>query len=67
VAEVAAAGAALSAKGLAGWLAALDGGYWSCRRVALAPLHMLGDCATLDWPAAITAYEAARQHALRSL
>ena len=35
-AEVAAAAAALAAQGLAGWLATLDGNYWSHRRVALA-------------------------------
>jgi hypothetical protein len=63
-AEVEAAAAALTAQGLAGWLATLDGNYWSRRRVALAPLQMLGDGATLDWPAAITAFEAARQRAL---
>lgn len=66
-AEVEAAAAALAAQGLAGWLATLDGNYWSRRRVTLAPVQMLGDCATLDWPTAITAFEAARQRALRSL
>ena len=66
-AEVEAAAAALAAQGLAGWLATLDGNYWSRRRVALAPVQMLGDGATLDWPAAITAFEAARQRALRPL
>ncbi len=64
-AEVEAAAAALTAQGLAGWLATLDGNYWSRRRVALAPVQMLGDSAGLDWPAAITAFEAARQRALR--
>ena len=64
--EVEAAAAALAAQGLAGWLATLDGNYWSRRRVALAPVQTLGDGATLDWPAAISAFEAARQHALRS-
>ena len=66
-AEVAAAAAALAAQGLAGWLATLDGNYWSHRRVALAPVQMLGDGATLDWSAAITGVEAARQGALRPL
>jgi len=66
-AEVEAAAAALAAQGLAGWLATLEGNYWSRRRVALAPVHVLGDGATLDWPAAITAFEAARQRALRPL
>jgi hypothetical protein len=66
-AEVEAAAAALAAHGPAGWLATLDGNYWSRRRVALAPVQILGDGATLDWPAAITAFEAARQRALRPL
>jgi len=66
-AEVEAAAAALTAQGLAGWLATLDGNYWSRRRVALAPVQILGDSDTLDWPAAITAFEAARQRALRPL
>jgi hypothetical protein len=64
-AEVESTAAALAAQGLAGWLATLDGNYWSRRRVALAPVQMLGDGAALDWSAAITAFEAARQHALR--
>ena len=55
------------AQGLAGSLATLDGNYWSRRGVALAPVQMHGDGATLDWPAAITAFEAARQRALRPL
>ena len=66
-AEVKAAAAALAAQGLAGWLSTLDGNYWSRRRVALAPVQTLGDGATLDWPAAIAAFEAARQRTLRSL
>ena len=66
-AEIEAADAALAAQGLAGWLATLDGNYWSRRRVTLAPVQMLGDGATLDWPAAITAFEGARQCTLRPL
>ena len=66
-AEVEAAAAALTAQGFAGWLATLDGNYWSRRRVTLAPVQLLGDDATLDWPAAITAFEATRQRALRPL
>ena len=66
-AEVEAAAAALAAQGLAGWLASLDGNYWSRRRVALAAVQMLGDDATLGWSAASTAFEAARQRALRPL
>jgi hypothetical protein len=66
-AEVDAAAAALAAQGLAGWLATLDGNYWSRRRVTLAQAQTLGDGASLDWPAAISAFEAARQRALRPL
>ena len=66
-AEVEAASAALAAQGLASWLATLDGNYWSRRSVVLAPVQMLGDGTTLDWSTAITAFEAARQRALRSL
>ena len=62
-AEIAAAAAALVAQGLAGWLATLDGNYWTRRRVALAPVQILGVNATLDWHAAISAFEAARQPA----
>lgn len=62
-AEVEGAATALAAQGLAGWLATLDGNYWSRRRVALAPLQMLGDGATLDWPAAVAAFDAARKAA----
>ena len=66
-AEVETAAAALTAQGLAGWLATLDGNYWSRHRVSLAPVQMLSDSATLDWPAAITAFEAVRQRVLRPL
>ena len=66
-AEVEAAAAALAAQGLAGWLATLDGNYWSRRRVTLAPVQTLGDGASLHWPAAITAFEAARQRSRRPL
>ena len=62
-AEVESAAAALAAQGLAGWLATLDGNYWSRRSVALAPLQMLGDGTTLDWPAAVAAFRAARKAA----
>jgi hypothetical protein len=62
-AEVEAAAAALAAQGLAGWLATLDGNYWSRRRVALASVQTLGDGAALDWPAAVAAFDAARKAA----
>ncbi len=60
-AEVEAAATALAAQGLAGWLATLDGNYWSRRRVTLASVQTLGDSATLDWSAAVAAFDAARK------
>ena len=47
----------------AGWLATLDGDYWGRGRVTLAPVQTLGDSASLDWSAAVAAFEAARQRA----
>lgn len=64
--EVEAAAAALAAQGLAGWLATLDGNYWSRRRVALAPVQTLGDGAALDWSAAVAAFLDARERAQRA-
>ena len=61
--EVEAAAAALATQGLAGWLATLDGDYWGRGRVTLAPVQTLGDSASLDWSAAVAAFEAARQRA----
>ena len=66
-AEIEAAAAAFAAQGLAGWVATLDGDYWSRRRVTVWQVQILGGGATLDWPAAITAFEAARQRVLRPL
>ena len=62
-AEVEAAATALAAQGLAGWLATLDGNYWSRRRVTLASVQTLGDGTSLDWPAAVAAFDAARERA----
>jgi hypothetical protein len=64
--EIAKASDALQRQGLAGWIALLDGDYWGCGRVTLAPMQPIGAAATLDWPAAVDAFEKARQHARRS-
>ena len=64
--EVDAAGSALAAQGLAGWLATLDGDYWGRGRVTLAPVQTIGAAATLDWPSAVVAFEAARRRARRA-
>lgn len=62
--EIAAAGKAMEAQGLAGWIATLDGDYWGRRRVALAPVKIIGAAAALDWPGAVAAFEAARREAV---
>lgn len=63
-AEIAAAAAALTAQGLAGWLAIMEGDYWS-ERAALA-LLMVRPLAGPDgaFAEAVAAFEAARRRAL---
>jgi hypothetical protein len=63
--EIAAASKAMEAQGLAGWLATLDGNYWGRGRVTLAPVQIIGTPVALDWPAAVVAFEHARQRARR--
>lgn len=63
--EIAAASKAMTAHGLAGWLATLDGDYLGRGRVTLAPVQSIGAATTLDWPVAVAAFKHARQHALR--
>ena len=64
--EIAAASKAMEAQGLAGWIATLDGDYWGRGRVTLAPVQIIGAGATLDWAAAVAAFEQARQRARRA-
>jgi hypothetical protein len=64
--EIAAARDALHRQGLAGWIATLDGDYWDRGRVTLEPLQTIGAAATLDWPAAVSAFLEARQRARRA-
>ena len=64
--EIATASDGLARQGLAGWIATLDGDYWGRRRVTLAPVHTIGAAAALDWPAAVAAFEQARQRARRA-
>ncbi len=62
-AEVLAASNALAAQGLSGWLARMQGEYYSRRRVTLEPLQRIGISHDADWQAALTAFHAARQRA----
>jgi hypothetical protein len=59
-AEVMAASDALAAQGLSGWLARMQGEYYSRRRVTLEPLQRIGIAPEADWQAALTAFHAAR-------
>ena len=62
-AEVLAAGDALAAQGLSGWLARMQGDYYSRGKVTLEPLLRIGIAHDTDWQAALAAFDAARQRA----
>jgi DNA-binding transcriptional MocR family regulator len=61
--EVVAASDALAAQGLTGWLARMQGEYYSRRKVTLEPLQRIGIAHDADWQAALAAFHAARQRA----
>jgi len=62
-AEVLAASDSLAAQGLSGWLARMQGEYYSRRRVTLKPLQRIGADQDEDWQAALAAFHAARHRA----
>ena len=62
-AEIATASDALAAQGLSGWLARMQGEYYSRRKVTLEPLQRIGAEHDADWQAALTAFHAARRRA----
>jgi hypothetical protein len=62
-AQVKAASDALAAQGLSGWLARMQGEYYSRRKVTLEPLQRIGAAQEPDWQAALSAFDAARQRA----
>ena len=60
--EVAQAASSLEAGGHAGWLARLDGDYWTRNvRPMLTPIRPLAGATDADWPAAMTAFEIMRR------
>jgi hypothetical protein len=61
-AEVKTASDALAAQGLSGWLARMQGDYYSRRKVTLEPLQSIGIAHDADWQAALTAFHAVRRH-----
>ncbi|MFM7611633.1 MAG: hypothetical protein ACKO9A_22530 [Alphaproteobacteria bacterium] len=62
-AEIATASDALAAQGLSGWLARMQGEYYSRRGMTLEPLQRIGIAHDADWQAALSAFHAARQRA----
>ncbi len=62
-AEVLAASDALAAQGLSGWLARMQGDYYSRGKVTLEPLERIGAEYEADWELALAAFLAARRRA----
>ncbi len=62
-AEIATASDALATQGLSGWLARLQGDYYSRGKVTLEPLQLIGIAHDGNWQAALAAFHAARQRA----
>ena len=62
-AEVMAASDALAAQGLSGWLASIQGDYYSRGRVMLEPIQRIGAPHDADLQAALAAFHAARHRA----
>ena len=62
-AEIATASDALAAQGLSGWLARMQGDYYSRRKVTLEPLQRIGAAHDADWQGALAAFHAARRRA----
>ncbi|MCA3360878.1 MAG: hypothetical protein INF74_02905 [Roseomonas sp.] len=62
-AEIATASDALAAQGLSGWLARMQGDYYSRRGMTLQPIQRIGIAHDADWQAALSAFHAARHRA----
>jgi hypothetical protein len=63
-AEITAASDALAAQGLSGWLARMQGDYYSRQKVTLESLQRIGTEHEADWQAALAVFHAARQRAI---
>ena len=55
---------ALTAQGLSGWLACMQGDYYSRGKVTLVPLKRIGADHEADWQAALAAFQRLRGLAL---
>jgi hypothetical protein len=62
--EVMAASDALTAQGLSGWLARMQGEYYSRRSVTLEPLRAIGAAPEADWQAVPLPHSTQRASAL---
>ena len=62
-AEIVTASDALAAQGLSGWLASMQGDYYSRARVTLEPLRAIGVAPEANWQPALSAFHAARRRA----
>ena len=62
-AEIVTASDALATQGISGWLARMQGDYYSRQKVTLEPLQRIGAEHEADWQAALTAFHAARHRA----
>ena len=63
-AEIASASDALAAQGLSGWLARMQGEYYSRGKVTLEPLKRIGADREADWQAALATFQRLRGLAL---
>ena len=62
-AEIATASEALAAQGLSGWLARMQGEYYSRGKVMLESIKRIGADHEADWQAALAAFHAMRRRA----
>jgi hypothetical protein len=62
-AEVMAASDALAAQGLSGWLARMQGEYYSRGKISVEPLQRIGAPHNADGQAALAAFHASRHRA----
>ena len=64
-AEITAASDALATQGLSGWLARMQGEYYSRSKISVEPLQRIGITHDADWQAALAAFHAARRYTTR--
>ena len=62
-AEIATASDTLATQGLSGWLARMQGDYYSRGKMTLEPLQCIGIAHDADWQAALAAFHKARHRA----